>query len=350
MLKNGQKTKHTYAIYDILKFVLALGVVAIHTRFMQYYLYPWLRVSVPLFFLMSAYFLFEKMSCYKQDNVRQREIIMNFVKRNLQLYGFWFVVLLPGTLRIRQYFSQGIVRGIITFVRTFLFDSTFVASWFIMATVIAVLIVYFASKRMSNKTMLLVSMVIYILTALRSSYYSELQNVTWISTLVSGYESIFYPGYNSFPAALYWVVCGKCFAENEIRFSMKASVIITIISGALLYAEWSFVKLLNGTYNNDCYICLIPFCTFLFSVAKQIRPFQLKGTIWLRKASVIMFALHGTLVSLGITWNLFFLVDFLNISSESKNFIVTVFVCLGASFVIMLLEKTKWFSWLKYSH
>lgn len=47
--------------YDVLKLVLSLFVVAIHSDLFPPLLYPWLRVAVPLFFMMSSYFLFDKL-------------------------------------------------------------------------------------------------------------------------------------------------------------------------------------------------------------------------------------------------------------------------------------------------
>lgn len=340
----------TLAVFDIVKFVLALGVIAIHTRFLDYILYPWLRIPVPLFFIISGYFLYLKLTLLSEDRNAQNKIVKNFVIRNLKLYGFWFIVLLPGTLRIRQYFSNGILRGFLTFVRSFLFDSTFVASWFIMATIIATIIVFLLSKRFDNTILLIVTALIYVATALRSSYFPQLQNIPLAINIINLYEFVFYPAYNSFPVALYWIVCGKCFAENKINIKLKHSVPLTILSAILLYLEWTIIKNLNGTYNTDCFIMLLPLCTLLFAIIKEIKPFELKGTVYLRKASVIMFALHGTLVSLGIPGIFFPQLDWLHISNESKNFITTTIICMVASIFILILEKKKWFSWLKYSH
>lgn len=37
-------------IFDVVKFCLALMVVAIHSKLFPMLLYPWLRLAVPLFF------------------------------------------------------------------------------------------------------------------------------------------------------------------------------------------------------------------------------------------------------------------------------------------------------------
>lgn len=45
-------------ILDLAKFVMSFFVVAIHSELFPTILYPWLRVAVPIFFLISGYILF----------------------------------------------------------------------------------------------------------------------------------------------------------------------------------------------------------------------------------------------------------------------------------------------------
>ena len=82
--------------YDIVKFILSLLVLAIHSTLYPMVLYPWLRIAVPLFFMMSSYFLFSKLREASKDN--HRAILRKFVVRNLQLYLCWFIILLPITV------------------------------------------------------------------------------------------------------------------------------------------------------------------------------------------------------------------------------------------------------------
>lgn len=84
------------AKYDLIKFVLSLFVLAIHASVYPMGLFPWLRIAVPLFFMLSAYFVFSKLHSAPAD--QQKAILKNFVYRNLRLYLFWFVILLPLTL------------------------------------------------------------------------------------------------------------------------------------------------------------------------------------------------------------------------------------------------------------
>lgn len=81
--------------FDILKFLMALMIVAVHARaFVEPYLYkivaPLMNVSVPLFFILSSFFLFRKI--LETDRV---ESVFRFLKRTSTLYVFWLIVNIP---------------------------------------------------------------------------------------------------------------------------------------------------------------------------------------------------------------------------------------------------------------
>ena len=71
----------------------------LHTFFLDDYLDPWLRLAVPLFFLISAYLLAEKLKeTPKEDHWK---VTWKYIKRNLYLYLFWMLVLLPIIVYLR---------------------------------------------------------------------------------------------------------------------------------------------------------------------------------------------------------------------------------------------------------
>ena len=141
-----------YDILDLAKFILSIMIVAIHTALFQTYLFPWLRIAVPLFFMISSFLLFDRVNASSID--QKDQVIKNYFIRQLKLYLFWFIVLLPLTIYFRKDWVIGVdsIFHIITniFSNT-LFSSTFIASWFIVASIWATLIVYNASKKVNNK-------------------------------------------------------------------------------------------------------------------------------------------------------------------------------------------------------
>ena len=150
--------------YDLLKLILSILIVLLHTRPLPSLLVPILRTAVPLFFIMSAFFFFNKIK--QQAWSKQILLLKRFTKRNLRLYLFWFIVLFPVTLSRHSWFESGLMLGIIRMIRSFLFGSTFAASWFIMALVISVSIVTIASKCVSNWWIASCSLILYVICSL----------------------------------------------------------------------------------------------------------------------------------------------------------------------------------------
>ena len=113
---------------DIAKLIMAMSVVVMHSSLFTGTLFacliwPWARVSVPLFFMMSSFFFFKKPP--------DRTAICHFILRLGEMYCFWFVISLPITLFYRVdwwWKDDGFVMCIIRFVRSLLFSSTFGAS------------------------------------------------------------------------------------------------------------------------------------------------------------------------------------------------------------------------------
>lgn len=340
------------SVYDIAKLFLCFVIVAIHTWILPKPLYPLARLAVPLFFIISSVFFFSKVGKCGGDLKKEQTALKGFVKRNLQLYLFWFIVLLPFTWKIKEWFTGGSkLLDFLDIIKAILFSSSFRASWFIMALAIATVIVYYASKLVDNRVLLVLAIVIYIAVCARSSYYDHFKNYGIIETLVSRYELVYSPAYNSFPVAIVWVTCGKCFADKTFSMKMKPSLILLAVSLAALYAEWYFVRKHGWGHKNDCYLMLFPASVALFSILTNIKPFAVKGSLTMRNMSTVIYALHATMATV---LREMVAPRFDKLAFLAKNnyavFGCVVLICLVACAVLLTLEKVKILRFLKYSH
>ena len=285
------------AKYDIAKFVLSLLVVAIHASLYPTVLFPWLRIAVPLFFMISSYFLFSKMREASAD--QHKSILKKFVVRNLQLYLCWFVILLPITLYIRKdiYFSHGWLQNVVTMLKSVLFGSTFAASWFLTAMVIGVLIVYLLNKVLKNNLLLLlVGLMFFTIVTLGSSYYDAVAD-TFFGTIIKVHITVFGALVCSFPAAVFWVVIGKLFAEQKIKMhSWLLWVVLMIGSAVALFVEWKYAVVRNGSYSMDSYFMLAPLCVLLFLGLTKIRPIYRERSVYVRRLSTVVYVVHASLM------------------------------------------------------
>ena len=144
-------------------------IVAIHTGFIDQYIYPTVRLAVPLFFIFSGFFAFSKIDSAKNLSA-QKSILKNTISRYLKLYLFWFIVSLPLMIYFRYFFKEGFLKGIFIFIRQFFLGSTFSASWFLMACMLGIIIVFHMSRHFSNKTLILLSIPFYLFATLLSEF------------------------------------------------------------------------------------------------------------------------------------------------------------------------------------
>ncbi len=340
-------------LLDLVKLILAFMIVAIHTGLFDPVLYPWLRLAVPLFFIISSYLFFTKVNVCA-DNHAKLLALKGFVLRNLKLYAFWFIVLFPLNIFTRGWFNRGFWMGLYYIVKGFFLASTFVASWFIMALIIGTVIVFFASKKINNTALFVIGAVLYVLIAMRSSYIYLFLDIEGLKDLLIGvyeYENVMNDPINSFPAGIFWIVCGKIFADGKVKLSIKTSSIALGISAALLFTEWFLLKHFTSYYNKDFYIMLAPCALAIFNILIQLKPIRLKHAREMRKLSIIMYASHGAVLS--VLHKLLSLAFGTSIPSAVISIILFVgasAICIGGAFLIFYLEKKKYTKWLKYSH
>lgn len=176
------------------------------------------------------------------------------------LYIFWFIVLAPYTFVVRDYFADGMIIGIIRFMRSLLFSSTFSGSWFIMSLILGITIVFYLSKIFSNVILFAISLVLYLFCVLTSNYNHLLQTNEVLNRLVSYYILIFSSPFNSFPASLVWIVISKIIVEKNINISNLTLVLMSSISVGLLALEYFVIKKFNLSVYDDCYLMLLPLC------------------------------------------------------------------------------------------
>ena len=286
------------AIYDdkidILKFILSLLVVAIHTGLFPQVLYPWLRIAVPLFFIISAYFFFSKLNgiC---DNSAREKIVKKFIFRNLSLYLFWLTCFFPFVIYYRKelIFSHGISGIIPMLIKMLLTGNTFTGAWYLVSTVIASWILAMVIPKISTKLLLALSIPIYVIITLTSSYSPLLANNGMVMSVLDAYRKIFGEPTLSFPVALVWMSWGKAFADGLLFRKKNQNVWLCIITAVLLYLEWRGVKILFGTYSNDCYFMLLPFCGGVFGLVLSMKGVSVPFAGDLRRCSTVIYVVHG---------------------------------------------------------
>lgn len=275
--------------FDVLKFVMAVIIVANHTLNIPLHLRPFVRLAVPLFFIMTSYFFHLKLK-EARTPAESHERLMKFVKRNFKLYLFWSILLLPIVLYLRPiWFEYDLLFAVKKIIKSFLLGF-FPASWFIVASVYATVIVYFLSRWFRNRWLFVISLLVYIPALLDSSYVGLMSP--------SAYESLRLFGihWNSnFPAAMVWIVIGKILAEKPLFLSSKVLYPLIFLFSVLVMAENVWVYYNIHPDNGNCMVFLIPVATLLFVAIAQAKDISCSNSLWLRKSSIIIYCVHKSI-------------------------------------------------------
>ncbi len=335
--------KRNYDILDLAKFILSIMIVCIHTQTFLSVLYPWLRLAVPLFFTISSFLLFRKINVSVSVE-EEKKTVKNYCFRQMKLYLFWFIVLLPVTYYLRSSWllpknSANIFIYICNLIKHFLFGSTFAASWFIAASLVGTLVVYFLSKKVNDKILLCIFTILYSFLCF-SSFFTK---VPFFNSLLSVYETYFSSPLSSFPIALIWILIGKMFASKEINLKIKnyksyyLSLIISLVG---LFIEYKL-------FSNSCYICSLPVVILIFKLLLNTN-IHLKNAKLLRTVSTITYPLHAS-IAIVVRFILKKLTSNMTLIGI-VSFVITLSICYIACFIILKLENKKPFAFLKYAH
>lgn len=238
MDKNIEIKRKVIPGLDILKFCMALLIVAIHSEAVNSIpivfeiLNPIIQSAVPMFFVVSAFLLFRKMRQNQLNIQQEKEILLHFTLRLLLLYTFWLVVQLPLVVHTRHYLSMTFFDFIYNFLFDVMFRSTFHGAWFFSALVVGVWIIYFVSKFFKDKTIwivpLLLALYIYHFDKLPSEY----------QTFWFWYQEHIVNPQNSFLVSLFWISVGFILAKPTTisKIEKQCNNYNYIMGGAILYS------------------------------------------------------------------------------------------------------------------
>lgn len=334
-------------VVDMMKMILSVLVVFLHAEVKIGFLYPFLHAAVPLFFMTSGYYFFRKVG-RAENPVQRRAVLGKFLKRNMILYAVWFVALLPITLYIRDWFSGSFLNGLRQLVLSFLFNSTFRGSWYIMALNIGVMLVYWASLKLKTQTLLAITLPVYLICCLFSNYYGLVEDNAVVVDLYEEYLSVFQSLTNSYPAGLLWIVLGKYFSERDVDMKKAGSPCFIAVFAVVLVLEYLLITVFELGYAGQAYLSLIPFCVAVFCCVMTAK-ITIGSDYRFGNASTIIYVTHASILT--VMRSVFR--RMLPLTGELQKWaiiLVTMIVCLVICWVVFTLERKKGFRWMRYAY
>jgi len=341
--------------FDIIKAVLALFIVGIHTilslenpiYLVNLTLSPLFRLAVPIFFIFSGYFFFKK-ELVLTGKARKVQLCKS-VSRYGKLYLFWFVLLLPITIVYRGYLKKSILNIFLSLVNGVFLGSTFPASWYISSLAIAIIIVFLGSLFLNNLTLFSIALIINVLCTLATNY--GLTPIGDFLNRMVGNLPFTITLSESFLIALLWIVIGKMFAENQFAFLKKyRRSTLLVLFLILLYCEQFLNLLFRTTLTSDSFLMLVPVCVLLFSFILDVQvEFKIK-TPFFRAFSTITYCMHISVILVLKMLLRVASVNYQNLGIATLLFGGAVLVSTLTTIIIINLEKKRGLRWLRFSH
>lgn len=242
-------------LIDFLKLFFAICVVGLHTGIMQneesnfqwYIMHGIFRLAVPFFFVCSGFFLGLKM--YQANTVEEGiNKIKIYIKRLIIPFIVWLIIALP--IQIYNYRTNSLIITIIKIVRR-VFFYPWGALWYILALIVATIIIVPFYKKNKIKSAVVLGGVLYFFALLCNNYYFVIEG-TAFQKIVDIYLKIFVSGRNGIFVGLFFVSMGVYIAERTnkgIKLSGVKSTILLVISYILLVIEIFLIK--GNTYKDD---------------------------------------------------------------------------------------------------
>ncbi len=312
---------------DYAKLIAAFVVIAIHTspleeinKNLNYYIvYVIGRIAVPLFFMITGYFILAEV-LYSTAKLKKYLIHIS------GLYIFSIILYIPINL------YKGIRKpSLIDVFKVLLFDGTMYHLWYFPAVIIGIVISYLLIKKFDIKKGMLICTGLYIIGVLGDNYYGLAIKIPFLEefySLIYGLSTYTRNGIFFAPIFLllgYLIKRGRRSDKNVGR-KFIVSIMFLLLEGRIVY-------LFQWQKHNALYFAL-PLCEwylFLLLLKGESRKTKILSDL-----SMYIYIIHAWIIV--IIYKIF---RNTGIGSLGKYFIVSIISLVVSIFIINIRNKRK---------
>lgn len=325
-----------YNCIDLTKFICAILVLAIHfisdygeNNINFIFSQGISRVAVPFFFVAGGYFLANK----KNDYTKIRVYLLKIFK----LYIIWSVIYFPYELYMWKLSSESIMLDIVIYVKNFLLVGSFIHLWYLLAVIVAVILIETLLKKISVNKVLFIGFILYILGILGDGYYGVLVNIPLLKKVYDFYLLLFETTRNGLFFGMLFITLGYFIKNKDLKIKKSISLIGLMISIFLMIIEIYFMKNNNLPLDYNMYISIVPATFFLFNLVKDIQLKDNRVYPMLRNMSIIVF-----LIQFIFNGVFLFIISFLGkYELEDNQWLRFIFISISSIISAYLFIKIK---------
>lgn len=318
-----ESMSNNYKSIDLMKFMMALCVVTIHTYIVdsmepsifQDVLYSIIRSAVPFFFITSAFFVMQR---------KEKGGIIKYWKRIFQLYLSWSVI---NFISVSLLNHNLCVENVQTCIYQILFNGYSVL-WYLWGILIALPLLIKLRDGGAKPLYFLVIAVMAYLFNRAYTHYGSMENPNkiwlWSAYLYKGK----YFGITNLCLAITYLSIGSFFSMYKYRQYKVISIALIILSSIMMHFETHKDVALG-----------VPVIAFgLFPLIKEWQLNLSRVSFkWLRKMSTLIYFVHIIIITS---------IDLVYPGMDVIKWGVIIASCIFVSALLLALRKMKYMSWI----
>lgn len=295
--------KKQYNGINFMKFICSILVIAIHTnpfngisKEINFFIVNILsRIAVPLFFICSGYFLYDKLSI--NDDEFRKYKVLKYISNLIDIYFLWTFIYL--IFNFKSYFIDlGYIKGSIIFFRNFIFIGTQFHLWYLIALFTSVFIILYMIKKWKYIFTIILSIGMYLGLLCIGPYYGLIHN-NYIKSIIDGCSYILGTPWNSFLMGFPFVVIGISINKYSLYDRVVKPLRIFIITFIGYSIEVIILNKLSISRTSSVSILLLISVSTIFiwliNTENKISSYKLleKYSDLFRELSLLIYLLHG---------------------------------------------------------
>lgn len=346
MKSNCLSDKKEYVAVDVLKFIAAYMVMAIHFMIFEdinkelnfWFTQVLCRLAVPFFFVAAGYFVANKL--------RDKRKTLSYLIRIFVMYMIYTIVYLPFILEEYQRAGYTLEQKLASFCKAFFIWGSYFHLWYFVSLMVAIIILYIMINfmKLTDKNILLITGVLYVIGTLGNAYRNIWTDMPVIENIITSYERVFQTTRNGIFMGPFLLALGYCIRRNSERITYRCYWLYAIGLFLLMNIEEYFARAITN-HTGQSMLFVTPFVVVAIFLTGCFIPIPQKLIpvgVFLRNMSVIIYGFHifihdkygGELSGYAPYGFAYFLMI-------AKRVTILAFIIVG-------LSRIKPFSWLKY--
>lgn len=283
-----------YPSLDIAKFAMAMSILLSHTQNERAMdasglVHNALAISnfaVPFFFACSAFLFFAKVKIL--DKEESLAYWKHFSIRLGKMYLVWTVIYFAFQLTSWLLYG-GSQQEVMEYFHRLLVYSSYPTIWFLPALWVGMTLVFFMNRSFRTSSIIIVSLVLYIILALGECYSNVICQNSMVDTIWRNYINIFVTWRNGLFFATPFITCGYIVAIIEPKFSKNVYLGFTLLLGFLFVVESFIIKRQGFSDYTHCGFFLLPATYCLMRWLTMLNITNKSYYVHLRNLSMLTF-------------------------------------------------------------